>query len=125
MLANKWFLILGSKFLFLAVALGAFGAHGLKDILDPVKMNTYQTGVTYQFYHGFALLITTLIAMKLDIKLKWPRILFCLGIVLFSFFCYIYALTGISTFAMIVPVGGLCFLMGWFGTIWSIWRKEY
>ena len=106
-------LILGGVILLTAVLLGAFGAHGLEKILTAKAMRTYQTGVTYQFYHGFALLILTLIAKYTKINLIKAQLAFTTGIILFSFNCYLYAYTGIKTFAMIVPIGGVSFIIGW------------
>jgi uncharacterized membrane protein YgdD (TMEM256/DUF423 family) len=61
-MTSKKILIAGSTFLFLAVLLGAFGAHGLKKILDVQALETFRTGVTYQFYHGFGLICLALIS---------------------------------------------------------------
>jgi uncharacterized membrane protein YgdD (TMEM256/DUF423 family) len=115
----------GSLTLLLAVALGAFGAHGLKNMLEPKYLATFETGVRYQFYHGFALLFLALGASYFeDVKLykigKW----FLVGLLLFSLNCYLYAVTGIKAFAMIVPFGGLSFIIGWlFLTIYFFKRN--
>ncbi len=108
--------IAGTLFLFLGVGIGAFGAHGLESRLTDKLLKTYTTGVTYQFYHGLGLLALGLIQMHLGsvLKLASSIYLFMVGILLFSFNCYLYALTEIKTFALIVPIGGVCFLIGWF-----------
>jgi len=101
-------------FLALAVAIGAFGAHGLKNLVDPEKLVTFETGVRYHFYHGFALLMVGILQQLFPgIKLNGVFYSFLVGTLLFSFNCYIYVLTNIKTFAMIVPVGGLLFIVGW------------
>lgn len=110
----KLALVSSSIFLFLAVALGAFGAHGLEGKVAAKALNTWQTGVTYQFYHALALLgLASLHARFEGLKLTWTYRLFFAGIIFFSFNCYLYTLTGIKTFGMIVPIGGLSFLAGW------------
>ncbi|MDH5580487.1 MAG: DUF423 domain-containing protein [Bdellovibrionales bacterium] len=108
-------LLAGTLFLFLAVAIGAFGAHGLESRLSEKLLKTYTTGVTYQFYHALGLLILGVIQLHLGevLRLALSIYLFMIGIILFSFNCYIYALTEIKLFALIVPLGGLCFLIGW------------
>lgn len=113
----KLALVLSSIFLFLAVAFGAFGAHGLEGKISPRALNTWGVGVTYQFYHGFALLaLASLHARLVTLKPKWPYRFFVIGIFLFSFNCYLYALTGFKLFALIIPVGGVSFLLGWLFT---------
>lgn len=111
------FLITGTFILFLAVLFGAFGAHGLEKNIDNVKLlKTFQTGVRYQFYHGFGLLFVGIFQQQYkSINFKPILILFLTGIILFSFNCYLYTLTEIKTFAMIVPVGGVAFIIGWLG----------
>lgn len=107
-------LLLGSSLLALAVLIGAFGAHGLKSIVTPEKLVTFETGVRYHFYHGFALMMTGLIQQLLpDCRLRSAVYSFLIGILLFSFNCYFYVLSGAKVFAMIVPVGGLLFVAGW------------
>lgn len=95
----------------LAVLLGAFGAHGLKKILSPELLETFKTGVNYQFLHGFAIFIVASLSKEIDIKLI--NLLFLLGIVLFCGNCYLYSITQIKTFAMIVPLGGVSFIGAW------------
>lgn len=93
-----------------AVALGAFGAHGLKEKLSSEMLEIYKTGVLYQLVHSVVLLALSLSSV---IKSKLPSVFFLLGVILFSFSLYIYSATGIKTFIMITPFGGVCFLIGW------------
>lgn len=110
----KIFLILGVINGFLAVALGAFGAHGLEGKLTEKALRTWEKAVTYQMFHTVALFVTGLIGWKLQSgSLSWAGWLFFIGIVLFSGSLYIYSTTGIKTFAMITPLGGIAFLIGW------------
>lgn len=112
--------ILGTLILGLAVLIGAFGAHGLKSMVSPEKLVTFETGVRYQFYHGFGILILAAFHQLYGVK-KMGIILhsFLAGILLFSFNCYLYVLTDIKTFAMIVPVGGVLFILGWMLFFWN------
>ncbi len=105
----------------LAVALGAFGAHGLKSLLTPEALATYETGVRYQFYHTFA--IGLLVALKgkswlNNKRLRQSALCFVLGIVLFSGSLYLLALREVHGLAVgflgpITPVGGVFFIAGW------------
>ncbi len=98
----------------LAVLIGAFGAHGLKAIVTPENLVTFETGVRYHFYHGFALLMVALTQQLFPgIKLNASFYAFFVGILLFSFNCYFYVLSGMKIFAMLVPLGGLLFMIGW------------
>ncbi len=107
-------LFLGSSVLALAVLIGAFGAHGLKAIVTPEKLITFETGVRYHFYHGIGLMMVGLLQQTLPaIRLNAAAYSFLIGILLFSFNCYFYVLSGAKIFAMIVPVGGLLFVTGW------------
>lgn len=107
-------LVLGSALLALAVLIGAFGAHGLKNLVEAEKLVTFETGVRYHFYHAFGILILgALQQLFQNVRLNLSLYSFFVGILLFSFNCYLYVITGIKTFAMIVPVGGLLFVLGW------------
>jgi len=110
------FLSLGSLFGLLAVIIGAFGAHGLEDSLSAHALARYHTGVEYQFYHVAALLCLGFLSLKYDAMprlLKIAGIAFVAGIILFSGSLYLYALTGITKFGMVTPIGGLAFIVGW------------
>ena len=111
---DKTFLLVGSLAAFLAVALGAFGAHGLRGRLSPEMLAVFETGVRYHMYHALALLLTGLILARMDGWLihaaGWA---FAIGIVLFSGSLYLLAVTGRTTFGAITPIGGVAFLVGW------------
>jgi len=111
---KKVWIIISAVSGFTTVAIGAFGAHGLRGQLSPEMLEVYKTGVIYQFVHTIALLILSLTNF---IKTKISSIFFLLGIILFSFSLYIYSTSGIRFFAMITPVGGVSFLIGW---LWLI-----
>jgi len=118
---KKLWLIISSVSGFTAVSIGAFGAHGLRETLTPQMLEVYKTGVLYQLIHSVVLLALTLNTV---IKAKLPSIFFLLGIILFSFSLYIYSTSGIRLFAMITPIGGFCFLIGWLLIIYEAIRLK-
>ncbi len=98
-----------------AVALGAFGAHGLKNHLTPEMLVIYEVGVRYQFYHGLALLAFSLGADGLWRSPWAPRacIGWILGCLIFSGSLYLLALTGVRWLGAITPIGGVALILGW------------
>lgn len=107
-------LVLGTLLLALAVLIGAFGAHGLKSMVTEERLATFETGVRYHFYHGFGIILVGILQHQFqNLKFSVPLYSFLVGTLLFSFNCYLYVLTGVKVFAMIVPVGGLLFVLGW------------
>lgn len=106
-------LLAGTGLLALAVIIGAFGAHGLKNMVTPEKLVTFETGVRYHFYHAFGLVLLGLYQLHSNAKLNLSHLAFSAGILLFSFNCYFYVLSDMKVFAMIVPVGGVMFIIGW------------
>lgn len=108
----------------LAVLLGAFGAHTLKNSLAPEMLTVYKTGVEYQFYHAIGLLIIGLIGFHIDSKwLKRSGLLLTLGILLFSGSLYVLALTGIKVIGAITPIGGVSFVLGWIFLAVAVWKR--
>ena len=112
---NERLLILaGSINMFVAVAAGAFGAHGLKKILSADLLAIWQTAVTYQIAHALGLLAIALLMPRLRSgPAKWAGILMLAGIVIFSGSLYALALTGIRALGAITPIGGAAFLLSW------------
>nr|CAA6828550.1 MAG: COG2363 [uncultured Thiotrichaceae bacterium] len=120
-MSKNRFLLLGACFGMLAVIFGAFGAHALEKIMSEQMLQRYHTGVEYQFYHVFALLITGLLQQHLSHRaLKIAGIAFASGILLFSGSLYLYTFTGIKAFGMVTPIGGLAFIIGWICLITAI-----
>jgi uncharacterized membrane protein YgdD (TMEM256/DUF423 family) len=118
---KKMWIIISAVSGFTAVAIGAFGAHGLREKLSAEMLEVYKTGVLYQFIHTIILLILSLTNF---IKGRIASIFFLAGIIFFSFSLYLYSTSGIRFFAMITPVGGVCFLIGWFWLIVEVIRKK-
>jgi uncharacterized membrane protein YgdD (TMEM256/DUF423 family) len=120
---DRTFFAFGSLFAFLAVAIGAFGAHALQASFGQGLAEVYETGVRYQFYHAFALFA---VAYAIG---RWPNSsaalagwLFIAGIILFSGSLYALSLTGIRVLGAITPLGGLAFLAGWAVLGWTVLR---
>lgn len=99
---------------FLAVALGAFGAHGLASRATPEELNAFEIGARYQMYHALALLAVAWLATRGDSALVttagWA---FVVGTLLFSGSLYVLGLTGSRALVLITPMGGAAFMLGW------------
>lgn len=109
----------------LAVLLGAFGAHLLKQRLVPDLIEIYKTGVQYQFYHTIALFVVALLGRNNPTKLlKWSGYLFITGMVIFSGMLYLLAITGIRSLGMVVPVGGVALVAAWVCLLLHFWKKQ-
>jgi uncharacterized membrane protein YgdD (TMEM256/DUF423 family) len=119
----------GALFAAIAVILGAFGAHALKAIMHPEQLMIFETGVRYQFYHSFALLIAGIAYLSFPSKhLKQASSFFIIGILLFS--GSLYAMTLLSTqgvslgpVGIITPIGGLFLIVGWILLLLGITKK--
>ena len=111
----KRFMMIGCTNAFLAVALGAFGAHALKEKLSVEMLEVYKTGIQYHMIHAIALIITALIIDRLGANkmLQWAGRLFTLGIVLFAGSLYVLSIADVRQLGIITPFGGVCFLGGW------------
>jgi len=109
------FLFLGAISALIGVGMGAFGAHGLKSILNPELMAIYQTGVTYQMWHALGLIGIAIMRHQNPVSklLSWAGWLMFIGIILFSGSLYFLALTQSVWLGMITPIGGVSFLTAW------------
>lgn len=119
------FLVLGAVNGFLAVALGAFGAHGLEGQVSPSYLETWDTAVKYEMFHAAGLLVIGILLgfFKGDSLLKWSGRIMMLGIILFSGSLYVLVLTGVTTLGMITPLGGVSFLIAWTLLAVSAWKN--
>lgn len=106
-----------------AVILGAFGAHGLKQIVSEKEIQTFKTGIQYHIIHAFGILILALSLRRFDESvIRKVCYLFLAGIMLFSGSLYVMVLThiqgieqnGLGIIGLVTPLGGLCFIVGWF-----------
>lgn len=111
----KAFIVIGAINAFLAVALGAFGAHGLADKLEPKYLEIWKTGVTYQMFHATGILIAGILLGKVASSslFSWSGWLMLIGIVLFSGSLYVLSITKIGILGAITPLGGVSFLAAW------------
>src|SRR3981081_198630 len=111
---DRTFLLVGAVAAFLAVALGAFGAHGLRGRLSPEMLAVFETGVRYHMYHALALILVALVMGRMSGWLiqtaGWG---FVAGTVPFSGSLYALALSGVTILGAVTPIGGLAFLVGW------------
>jgi uncharacterized membrane protein YgdD (TMEM256/DUF423 family) len=111
----------------LAVGLGAFGAHGLKNRLDAYSMSVYERAVFYHFIHALGILLVALLARTNFIspageqRVAW---LLLIGIVVFSGSLYALAISGIRVLGAITPVGGLAFILGWLVLVYEAMRAQ-
>jgi uncharacterized membrane protein YgdD (TMEM256/DUF423 family) len=114
---DRVFIKLGSVMAFLAVLLGAFGVHLLRDHLHlaPKSMAVYETGIQYHMAHALGLILIGLCVERLgnSKNVRTAGWLLVVGIVCFSGSLYAFALTGIRAFGALAPIGGLCFMVGW------------
>ena len=111
---SNLFIGIGALSAMIAVAAGAFGAHGLKQILSPDMLATFHTAADYQFMHSIALIVIGTLhkvsARQSHISSGWTMLA---GIIIFSGSLYVLSLTGVKWLGMITPVGGVCFIVAW------------
>jgi uncharacterized membrane protein YgdD (TMEM256/DUF423 family) len=123
---DRVFITVGALSGFLAVALGAFGAHALRERLSAESLQVFQTGVTYQMYHALALLAVGVLLARFSIDgspwLTAAGWLFVAGSLLFSGSLYLLSLSGTTWLGAITPLGGVAFLLGWLSLAVGIWR---
>ena len=126
---KRTILVTGCLMGMLAVVFGAFGAHGLKNLVDADAITTFETGVRYQMYHAFFLLVLGLIPDNL-IKSKKP-IYVCtvIGVILFSFSIYMLALNDLvkfdfKIFGIVTPIGGLFLIAAWLLMAYNILKSK-
>jgi uncharacterized membrane protein YgdD (TMEM256/DUF423 family) len=120
----RTFFLLGSLSAMLAVLVGAFGAHGLRDRVSAELLATFETGARYHMYHALALIAA---AWAVD---RWPQAqaaqtagwLFLGGTLVFSGSLYLLALTGQRWLGAVTPIGGLLFIAGWAMLAWAAYR---
>ena len=105
----------------LAVAAGAFGAHGLRGRLSSEMLSAFETGARYQIYHGLGLLAVAFAATRWPLgHADWAGWAFLTGILLFSGSLYALSLSGVRAFGAVTPLGGVCFLAGWALLAWGV-----
>lgn len=122
---DRTFVVAAAVLGFVGVALGAFGAHALRDTLSPRDLEIFETAVRYQLIHAVALLGVA------AAWARWPDVstplaaagwLFVGGTVVFSGSLYALVLTGVRGLGAVTPIGGVAFLAGWAALAWAAWR---
>lgn len=122
----KKYFVTGTLGVALAIALGAFGAHGLKEIVSERMLANYETGVRYQMYCALAIMV---IALAASLKphahklLSRACLLIIIGAVIFSGSLYTMALTGLTFLGAITPIGGVLMIAGFIMTAFTIVKK--
>jgi uncharacterized membrane protein YgdD (TMEM256/DUF423 family) len=117
--ARSPLIALGALNAAIAVAAGAFAAHGLRERLDARALEVFETGARYQMYHALAIILAGVIAGRGAQTAGW---IFQAGIVLFSGSLYALALSGTKVLGAVTPLGGVAFLAGWLWLAWTAWR---
>ena len=121
----KSWIIYGSLFSLLAIVLGAFGAHGLKNVLDDYGKEIYNKAVFYHFIHAISILIVAILQNQFDnINLSLSVYLFISGIIIFSGSLYLLSITNIRWLGSITPLGGFSFIIGWFYMIYTFYNYK-
>lgn len=122
---ERTFFLIASLLGGLSVALGAFGAHALRDRIEAGLLANYQTGVTYMFFHALALFVVVIALGKWPVSSLpvWSGWLFVVGIVFFSGSLFVMAFTGQRWLGAITPIGGVAFIAGWLLLAWTAWRS--
>lgn len=116
---HKPSLVIGAIFSLLSIVLGAFGAHYLKTMLTPELVQSFETGVRYQMYHGLALLLLGMIAKHLKTSIRTVFLFLTFGTILFSGSIYLLSILkstttiGLSGIGILTPIGGMLMIIGW------------
>ncbi len=128
---NKTFLRIAALLGALSVILGAFGAHGLKQLVDENSLKIFETAIRYQFYHVFALALTGILYKEFGAKyLYYAGWMFILGIIFFSGSLYILTyksvanVAGLNWVGPITPIGGVFFIIGWICMVFSFGKSS-
>ena len=125
MVAVVWtfWIVVGAVSSAVSVLMGAFGAHALKERIPAHLLEVFETSARYQMYHSMALIAIGLLSLRVDnLSIKISGAAFILGILAFSGSLYAYVFTQNRTFAMITPIGGLLFAIGWLLMAWAVIR---
>lgn len=126
---NRTLVITAVLFLILAIILGAFGAHGLKELVNEERLQTFEVGVKYQFYQGLGMLVLGLNAEKFKFSLKTIWILLMTGTLMFSVSIYFLSIQDVLGASLkflgpVTPVGGMLMILGWVILLWKMMRHN-
>ena len=126
---NRTLVITAVLFLILAIILGAFGAHGLKELVNEERLQTFEVGVKYQFYQGLGMLVLGLNAEKFKFSLKTIWTLLMTGTLMFSVSIYFLSIQDVLGASLkflgpVTPVGGMLMILGWVILLWKMMRHS-
>jgi uncharacterized membrane protein YgdD (TMEM256/DUF423 family) len=129
--SSRFHIFCGLSFACLGVVIGAFAAHGLKPLLSLKEINNFETGVKYQFYHAFALIILGILGAIIPLNerlFKVAGFLFFIGVILFSGSLYLLSTQSLFNISIpllgpITPLGGSLLIFGWVFTTWGLIKK--
>lgn len=122
---EKTFLIVGTVLGGLAVAFGAFGAHGLKEIVSEARLGTFETAVRYQMYHALALFaVVGIMRWAPSPLLNWAGWLMIAGVLIFSGSLYLLVLLDKSWLGAVAPIGGVALILGWLTLLVAVIRSS-
>ena len=116
----KYLLFLGALNGALAVTLGAFGAHGLKNRVDAAMLDIWSTASQYHFYHALAILLVGVLARQLGASLLTAGWILFAGMLVFSGSLYVLVLSGQKWLGAVTPLGGVALIIGWLWLAWSL-----
>jgi len=123
-MSQRSILLVAGAFGFLAVAIGAFGAHAWKDVLMANgRIETFQLAVQYQFYHTMAILAVGILIEKFS-GLRTAFLFFTAGIIIFSGSLYILSLSNQTWWGAVTPLGGLALMAGWLSLVYSVVKQN-
>ena len=120
----KLWSVLGALSAMMSVAVGAFGAHGLRSRLSERMLQNWETGARYQMYHSLGLLAVAWLASQKGAAADPAGWSLLVGIALFSGSLYVMALTGVTKLGAVTPIGGVAFLIGWSCLLVAAWRDK-
>jgi uncharacterized membrane protein YgdD (TMEM256/DUF423 family) len=130
--SSRFHIFCGLSFACLGVVIGAFAAHGLKPLLSLKEINNFETGVKYQFYHAFALIILGILGAIIPLTerlFKVAGFLFFIGVILFSGSLYLLSTQSILKISIpflgpITPIGGVLLILGWALSIFGVLKSR-
>ena len=123
-MTERTLILWGALSLLAGVAAGAFGAHGLRQVVSPDMLAVWQTAVLYQMVHGLGLLALAALQGRLAAgPARWAGRFMVAGILIFSGSLYVLVLSGIKVLGAITPIGGVCFIVAWALLALAAWRR--
>lgn len=124
-MSGRVFILIGSLAASISVLAGAFGAHSLAEVLD-TRAGVYDTAARYHMYHSLAIILVGLLYRRHRGRMLWiAGWLFVAGVLLFSGSLYILAISGVTSWGAIAPVGGAMFVLAWVMVGVSVWRAPH